>query len=320
MPLKPETTGVADRGSRRTERGGDRHARPRSSAGAAAGARTRVGTGATGSVAQLDATSGDFNRDGFADVALNYRDTRGTGRVVWFAGSAGGPTRAGILAVRGGRSVAAGDFTGNGYDDLVIGQPYASESGGRTGGQITMVPGTAAGLAGSGTKVIHQDGVGVASTDRPGDAFGASVSAGDYNADRYADALVGAPGEDLTSDGVERTDAGQATLFQGSASGLTTSGTFTLNQDTPGILTPSRRTTTSAPPSPSPTCPDRVAQGSSSEPKVKTQVTASFSTRPSPAPASVLRRPSRSAAPHWAHPPAPVSVRHWRRNGRRQPP
>ncbi|MEU6319746.1 FG-GAP-like repeat-containing protein [Streptomyces sp. NPDC047009] len=193
-------------------------------------------TGATGPVAQLDATSGDFNRDGFADVALNYRDTGGTGRVVWFAGSASGLTRAGILAVRGGRSVAAGDFSGNGYDDLVIGQPYASESGGRTGGQITVVPGTAAGLAGSGAKVIHQDGVGVASTDRPGDAFGASVSTGDYNADGYADALVGAPGEDLTSDGVKRTDAGQATLFQGSASGLTTSGSFTLNQDTPGIL------------------------------------------------------------------------------------
>ncbi|MEU1411324.1 FG-GAP and VCBS repeat-containing protein [Streptomyces sp. NPDC005731] len=192
--------------------------------------------GATGPDARLRAATGDFDGDGFADVALVHRGADGIGRVVWFAGTASGPARAGAVPVRGARSIAAGDFDGDGHDDLVVGQPCAAESGGRAGGQITVVPGAATGFRPAGRKVVHQDAVGVVGADRPGDAFGASVAVGDYNADGRADALVGTPGEDLTRDGVERLDAGQATLFQGSASGLTTSGSFTLNQDTPGVL------------------------------------------------------------------------------------
>ncbi|MFC9092291.1 MULTISPECIES: FG-GAP and VCBS repeat-containing protein [unclassified Streptomyces] len=202
------------------------------------GGATRSGAldGATAPDARLHAATGDFDGDGFADAALVHRGTDGIGRVVWFAGSTSGLTTAGVVPVRGARSIAAGDVDGDGHDDLVIGQPCAAESGGRAGGQITVVPGAATGFRPTGRKVVHQDAVGVAGTDRPGDAFGASVAVGDYNADGRADALVGTPGEDLTRDGVERLDAGQATLLQGSASGLTTSGSFALNQDTPGIL------------------------------------------------------------------------------------
>ncbi|MFD3619895.1 FG-GAP-like repeat-containing protein [Streptomyces sp. NPDC058676] len=192
-------------------------------------------TSATGSVAYLDAATGDFNRDGYADVALNYRDTGGIGRVVRFAGSATGLTKAGVISVRGGRSIAAGDVNGNGYDDIVIGQPVASESGGISGGQITMVPGTSTGFTTTGMTTVHQDTTGVPGGNESGDAFGTSVSVGDYNADGYADALAGAPGEDLTRDGVNRADAGNAILVRGSASGLTGSGSVGVSQDTSGI-------------------------------------------------------------------------------------
>ncbi|WP_461080036.1 FG-GAP-like repeat-containing protein [Streptomyces deserti] len=201
------------------------------------GGATKYGTltTATSSVAHLDAATGDFNLDGYADVALNYRDTGGIGRVLRFAGSASGLTKVGVISVKGGRSIAAGDINGNGYDDIVIGQPYASESGGKSGGQITMVPGTSTGFTTTGMTTIHQDTAYVPGGNESGDAFGTSVSVGDFNADGYLDALAGAPGEDLARSGVNYADAGDAILVKGTSSGLTGSGSVAVSQDTSGV-------------------------------------------------------------------------------------
>ncbi|MFF4091371.1 FG-GAP-like repeat-containing protein [Streptomyces nigra] len=200
------------------------------------GGKTSTGTltSATGAIAYLDSATGDFNRDGYADVALNYRDAGGIGRVVRFAGSATGLTKAGVLSVKGGRAVASGDVDGNGYDDLVIGQPYVAESGAATGGQVTMLFGTSAGFTTTGMKVIHQNTASVPGSNEAGDAFGGSVSVGDQNADGYADALVGLPGEDISRDG-NRSNAGMSVLLKGTASGLTGAGSIAFSQDTSGV-------------------------------------------------------------------------------------
>ncbi|MCZ0987362.1 FG-GAP-like repeat-containing protein [Streptomyces diastatochromogenes] len=192
-------------------------------------------TTATGAVAHLDAATGDFNRDGYADVALNYRDAGGIGRVVRFAGSATGLTKAGVISVKGGRSIAAGDVDADGYDDVVIGQPYASESGGKAGGQVTLVRGSATGFTTTGLTTVHQDTSGVPGADESGDALGASVSVGDYDGDGYPDVLAGAPGEDITRDGVNRSNAGSAVLLKGGSTGLTGSGAVAVSQDTSGV-------------------------------------------------------------------------------------
>ncbi|MFG3100422.1 FG-GAP-like repeat-containing protein [Streptomyces sp. NPDC048182] len=192
-------------------------------------------TTATGAVAYLDSATGDFNRDGYTDVAVNYRDTGGVGRVVRFAGSKTGLTKAGVLSVKGGRSVASGDVNDDGLDDLVIGQPVAKESGGKSGGQITMLLGSSAGFTTTGMRVIDQDTSGVPGGNESGDDFGTSVSVGDYNGDGYADVLAGTPGEDVSSGGVNRVDAGSVLLVKGGSTGLTGTGSVSISQDTSGV-------------------------------------------------------------------------------------
>nr|WP_070321260.1 FG-GAP-like repeat-containing protein [Streptomyces alboniger] len=186
-------------------------------------------------IADADATSGDFNRDGYADVALTYRDQAGKAKVAWFRGGRSGLSRAGVLSVPGGHSVAAGDVDGNGYDDLVIGQPYTVESGAHAGGQVTVVPGTSTGFTTTGMRTVHQATNGVIGAAEAGDAMGWSVAAGDYNADGYADVLTGAPGEDITRSGTSRKDAGTSLLLKGSAAGLTGTGAKAFSQDEPDV-------------------------------------------------------------------------------------
>ncbi|MFK4067325.1 FG-GAP-like repeat-containing protein [Streptomyces sp. NPDC029674] len=186
-------------------------------------------------IAYPDAASGDFNRDGYADVALTYRDQAGKGKVAWFRGGRSGLSRVGVISVPGGRSVAVADVNGNGYDDLVIGQPYTSESGAHAGGQVTVVPGTSTGFTTTGMKTVHQATSGVVGAAEAGDAMGWSVAAGDYNADGYADVLTGAPGEDITRSGTNRKDAGTSLLLKGSSSGLTGTGAKAFSQDEPGV-------------------------------------------------------------------------------------
>ncbi|WP_223281111.1 FG-GAP-like repeat-containing protein [Streptomyces antnestii] len=201
------------------------------------GKPTQYGTlTTTGTPAYEDATSGDFNHDGYADVALNYRDTGGIGRVVWFKGGANGLTKVGVLSVKGGRSVAAGDVNGDGTDDLAIGQPYAAESGAYTGGQVATVYGTlGGGLTSTGATSVNQATSGVPGAAESGDAMGTSVAVGDYDGDGYADVLTGAPNEDITRDGVNRSNAGTALLLKGSSAGLTGTGALAVSQDTGGV-------------------------------------------------------------------------------------
>ncbi|MFD9859426.1 FG-GAP-like repeat-containing protein [Streptomyces alboflavus] len=202
-----------------------------------AAGRETAGTVTSGdrAIAYADAASGDFNGDKYADVALTYRDAAGKGKVVWFKGTRSGLSRVSTLTAKGGRSVAAGDVTGDGRDDLVIGQPYTSESGAHAGGQVTVVPGTSSGLSSAGATTVHQASPGVVGAAEAGDALGWSVAVGDVDKDGHADVLAGAPGEDITRADKSRTDAGTSLLFKGTASGLTGAGALAVSQDEPDV-------------------------------------------------------------------------------------
>ncbi|WP_329125026.1 FG-GAP-like repeat-containing protein [Streptomyces sp. NBC_01465] len=190
----------------------------------------------TGAVAYAAAATGDFNMDGYADVAVNYRDPSGVARLLVLKGSPTGLVRFGILATRGGRTLATGDLNGDGYTDLAIGQPGSTESGTTAkGGAVTTLLGSATGLTATGRKTISQDTGAVPGSGETGDDMGASISIGDVNLDGYADVVTGLPNEDLTRSGVNQANAGQILVLRGSATGLTDAGSAAYSQETTGV-------------------------------------------------------------------------------------
>lgn len=174
------------------------------------------------------ASAGDVNGDGFSDVIIGaYRYDFGifsqNGRVFIHYGSPAGvsvtPDRELSSSFADdaffGRSVAgAGDLNGDGYGDIIIGA-YGESSG---TGAAYIFYGSASGI-GLGPDLILN---GVSNND----IFGISVSsAGDVNGDGHSDVIIGAWGVD---DG-GNTNEGIAYVFLGSATGLSTSPDFILD-------------------------------------------------------------------------------------------
>jgi hypothetical protein len=96
-----------------------------------------------------------------------------------------------------GFSLAAGDFNGDGYDDLAIGVPGEDD---RTGG-VNVAKGTATGLSALSVEQMLQQG-GEGHLDLPGNAqagalVGFSLAAGDFNGDGRWDLAIGAPGRSV---------------------------------------------------------------------------------------------------------------------------
>ena len=121
--------------------------------GAAAGSTTLY-PATTGSMyVGLALAAGDFDRDGFDDLAIGAPlASMSTGRVKIFLGSPGGLVDADEVDGENdlaldpmayfGSSLASGDFDGDGYDDLLAGAPGAEDGRGRA----LVFPGGAGGL------------------------------------------------------------------------------------------------------------------------------------------------------------------------------
>ena len=114
---------------------------------------------------------------------------------------------------------ARADFNGDTYSDLAIGAPGEDLSGAANAGIVNLLNGSASGLVGN-TQFLTQG------NPEASDSFGSAVAKGYFNADRFLDLAVGAPGE--TVGGAANT--GAVSVFYGSASGLVQSTHATIMQ------------------------------------------------------------------------------------------
>ncbi|MEU4765852.1 hypothetical protein AB0H12_21595 [Actinosynnema sp. NPDC023794] len=136
---------------------------------------------------------------------------------------------------RFGAALATGDFNGDGLADVAIGNPGESVNGMAGAGAVSVLYGRSTApylrtISGA-LSTITQDTADVPGAVEAGDLFGASLAAGDFNGDGYADLGVGAPGEAIET----KARAGGAWVFYGGGGGLATRGVAGFHQDDPDL-------------------------------------------------------------------------------------
>jgi cytolysin (calcineurin-like family phosphatase) len=131
-----------------------------------------------------------------------------------------------------GQTLAAGDFNGDGYDDLAIGAPTEDVNDHDDAGKIVVIYGRSSGLSRSSSESWHQDKDGFSGHAEEGDQFGYALAAGDFDGDGYEDLAIGVPKEDLDSG--DGDDDGLVLVMYGTSSGLSDHGSDGWSQGNDG--------------------------------------------------------------------------------------
>ncbi len=194
--------------------------------------------------------TGDFNGDGYDDMAVGVskEDVNGLADAGAVNVIYGGPNGLRVfgdqlwtqtqLANTGpeagdrfGRSLATGDFDGDGYDDLAVGSPNEDLGVYSDTGVVHIIYGSATGLTASGNQMWHQNKPGIGGSNASNQNFGWSLVAGDFDGDGRDDLAVGVKGENVGG----QVDAGAVNVIYGSNAGLTAAGDQYWHRNRTGI-------------------------------------------------------------------------------------
>jgi hypothetical protein len=177
----------------------------------------------------------DFNGDGFRDLAVSKQDSS-TGLVQVLYGSPTGftatasrqwrPSSFGADISPGfGSALTSGDFDGDGYSDLAIGDPLWDPVEG-DGGWVVVMYGSASGLSDDRVQQWSQSSRGLRGSPESKDQFGQTLAAGDFGRGSQDDLAIGVPGEN---------GVGAAQILYGARAGLSSAGSQFWRLSSPGI-------------------------------------------------------------------------------------
>jgi len=202
------------------------------------------------------AAKGDFNGDGFADLAIGapYEDQNGIGSVGGvnvIYGSANGLSSTGNEFIderdfsevyhsndHFGWALAAGDFNGDGYSDLAIGMPdWDFLDIHPNSGRVFVVNGSSTGL-----REDLIDANAFPNNTSFGGRYGAALVWADFNGDGIADLAIGSPNASVKGEGIlcshiafDVANAGEVTILYGSMTGLSEFGRQVFHQGGCGV-------------------------------------------------------------------------------------
>ncbi len=174
------------------------------STGLTSGASKTLDSDWTGGLG-ANAAIGDFDKDGYGDIALAQPDhDHGKGAVTVWRGTSSGPSGSTTFTqatsgVSGspetddnfGYDVSAADTNGDGYADLAVGVPHEAVNGMTDQGGVHLFRGGSGGLSGARSSWIPQTVQGAADSYV---AFGYTVRLRDVTGDGKADLGIGAAG------------------------------------------------------------------------------------------------------------------------------